>query len=134
MFNLSRKFMAEREDGKCPFCGTEVKDFSVCTGCNSDKIYCESPIKVGPLHYVVNPVCFIITLGISLLLFKNFNGIWYAAETLLFNSLGDFLITVFVFGLMVLFPIWTILIGYYFIHAFFWPHPPDVGYWWKKGE
>ena len=31
--------MKSRDDGLCPFCGTDVEGFPVCKNCNAEKIY-----------------------------------------------------------------------------------------------
>ena len=33
--------MQEREDGLCPFCGTQVDHWPVCKGCNAERIYAD---------------------------------------------------------------------------------------------
>ena len=41
MFDPRRKYMQERDDGLCPFCGTQVDHWPVCKGCNAEKIYAD---------------------------------------------------------------------------------------------
>ena len=39
MLDPQQKYMKAREDGRCPFCGTEVGEFPVCKECNAEKIW-----------------------------------------------------------------------------------------------
>ena len=41
MLNPRRKYMRERKDDLCPFCGTEVNNFTVCKGCGAERIWSE---------------------------------------------------------------------------------------------
>ena len=60
MFDPRQKYMEARVDGRCPFCGSDVGDFPVCSDCNAEKIWSEkntSHLFYDSLYFLIlNPI------------------------------------------------------------------------------
>jgi hypothetical protein len=72
MFGSQKKFMKHREDGRCPFCGTEVRDFSICKGCNAEKMYSNNDTSQMPGLRSLLTMATIILQILILLFFQKF--------------------------------------------------------------
>ena len=68
--------MQARDDGLCPFCGTNVEGFPVCRGCNAEKFYAEKNTD----HLVYDTIYFLILIPV----------LWYFRQPII-SFLDDYL-------------------------------------------
>jgi hypothetical protein len=69
----SYKYIKARDDGRCPFCGTNVEMFSVCKGCGAERMVSLEPNDTVTEQYDL--IYFIV--GTTLLLYFRTNIIWF---------------------------------------------------------
>ena len=98
MFDPRERYMQDKEDGRCPFCGTEVENFPVCKGCRAEKIWSD-----GPKSNVLYDTIYFSILVPVLLYFRKTIFYYFEFVVDMFEDLPDYAVVGLDYGFFALY-------------------------------